>query len=822
MEIKNWKVTRGETLADNANQVEAIDSIDASVPSSVHYDLMETGFLENPYASTKNAFDSAWVARTDWIFETSFDVTDEDYNKNIFILKFNGVDTFSEIFLNDKPVGKTANAYKIYEFRIDKSSLKKEKNILKVHVKAHARGIENKMDYAKRLRVGDQVEGLFGKAMIRRYQRNFFSGSSLLNLGTGVLGIGIFRPVELLAYDNNYIKDYYFTTNRITDDIKSASCELRLELFDQNENTVEVSILDKDKNIVFTSTYEAKDAADGLEIELKNPNLWNPRGYGEAYLYELNVRLLDDRKVLDVLHTKIGIKTVALQRKDGDKNTFSFIVNGNPVIVHGQNHIPLDYIKIYQEDKAYDNLFKLLENQNVNLVRMWGGGAIETPEFYNRMDESGIMLWQDMFLHSNVYPDFDEEWTKDFLEECDGIIRQVRNLACCALICGGNEQHEAWDEWGWKRQMDYFFGGKLGIELIPPIAEKLCPQIPYIVNSPHEGATSQSPVVGESHIWGSFYNSTKDPLFVSETCWNIESYSRPETLKKYMGLDVDDYVGQEWNERWNETTSLPFFNRMPFTNWFAPYTLRSYLHGLELEQMRADYQALSNFRYGGPSNKGIIYWSFNKGGPLFQFGCVDYDGYPMMSYYAVKRIFAPIGIYPYRDVSDICVMLSNQSAQNETLKVEMTHYGADGCEKSNYITQETISAGELKRVLRAENLYEGVVDRRKECVYVRAYKNGETIFDDIYYFCPFGEFEGDKKIKEVKYSLEEIEKGEYLIKLSSPQPIRQIEIEANKKILCTDNYFPLLGEKSVRVTVLDEDLENIKIEVSILKKWREI
>ena len=766
--------------------------IPAAVPGSVHYDLMAAGRLKNPFASSKNAFEALWVQQSDWLFKAVFSKEEITVDSDEFVLRFNGIDTFSEVRLNGNLLGETKNAYKIYEFILNKSALQ-DANELTVTVKAHGKMIEHLESYAERLQVGDQSEGLFGKALIRRYQRSFFCGSSLLNLGTGVLGIGIYRDIEI---DYNTIKDYQFTV--LDCDETKAVCRFSAET---GGHPATFTLRDGNRVV-----YEGA----GGDVSIDNPRLWWPNGYGEANLYTLTVTAGKHQ-----ITTKVGIKKVELIKKTGNRDDFYFKINGRKIYIHGQNHIPLDYIKVYREEADYDNLFTLMKNQNVNMVRIWGGGVVENASFYDRLDENGILLWHDFFLHSNVYPDFDEAWVKDFAEEAGGIMDQIKNRASLALLCGGNEQYEGWDEWGWKNHMEYFFGEKLVTEVIPAIREAKCPQIPYIVNSPHGGKTCQSPASGESHIWGSFYNSFKDPLFVTETCWTQESYSRPETLKKYMDLDVTDYETPGWAKRWEELTGRPFFNRMPFTNWFAPETMTSYLHGLELEQMRADYHALSNFRYNAPSNNGVIYWAMNKGGPLFQFSCVDYGGYPMMPYYAVKKVFAPIGVYPYRDVSDVCVMASNHTKASAEVTVKAYLYDENGKLAKTWEQQEILASGELKRTLRLENLYLEVEARLKQALYVTISKDGKVLSDDMLLFAPFGEYEINSNQLDIKCQKTD---NSYILFVSSETPVHMVEIECNKKVVLSDNYFPITQDydKEISVTILDETEEETRFFINVL------
>lgn len=431
---------------------------------------------------------------------------------------------------------------------------------------------------------------------------------------------------------------------------------------------------------------------------------------------------------------------------------------------------------------------------------------MEAPSFYERCDRMGILMWQELFLHSNVYPDYDPAFVREFLAESEDVLRRVRGHPCLCLISGGNEQLEGWDEWGWRTRMDRFHGERLIREALPPLAARMCPELPYICNSPHGGKWAQSPVEGECHNWGNFYNATKDPVFVTETCWTTESYSRPETLKRYMGLDVDAFRGKGWPDRWRERTGLPLFTRMPYSRWHEMDSLRDYLHSLEVEQFCADRSALSQYRFHSPSNRGVIYWSMNKGGPLFQFGCVDYGGFPLMAYYAVKRAFAPVAVHAYRDVCDVVVMLSSHAAEGKEVLVEAFHLGRKGTERERWSRAMHLEHGELLCVMRLEGLYNRVADRTGECVYVCVRgDDGTAVADDLLLFCPLSEF--DSTAGKPRADAESRGEGRWRLTVSSDRPIHMVELEGNHKLLFSDNYFPLMpgaeNRRMIEVTLLE-------------------
>lgn len=837
IELRDWRVEQYDPeLPDETAPESSGDDMEAAVPGCVQYDLVRHGKLENPYGGTQAAFDAAWVAKSDWLYETEFDAPDGAGAYGAVFLKLWGVDTFSEVWLNGELLGKTADAYKSYELLIGPSMLQKSHNKLQIRVQAHGRMIADKIEAAGCLKRDGQTEGLLGKSLIRRYQRSFFTNSSLLNVGTGVLGIGINRPVELYFYPGAYLEDLSFATIKLSGPEMSGpemnGLEMNgLEMNGPEMNGMEISgrsgqeavclvracvknagpgtklkleLLEQDGTCVWNHVCEIREEELELPVSVPSPKLWQPVGCGTPYLYTLKAVVLQDGAATDEKTIQTGIRAVEIvQRAENGTKTFYIAVNGRKIQVHGQNYIPFDYLKVYGTREQYENMFTLLENSHVNLIRVWGGGAVEDDSFFRECDRRGILIWHDLFLHSNVYPDYDPEFVREYLEEARGVLKTIRSHPCICLVCGGNEQQEGWDEWGWQQELERFYGDSLPLIHTPRLMKELCPELPYIYNSPHGGRFSQSPVEGECHCWGNYYNSFKDPLFVSETCWTTESYSRPETLEKYMGIRMEEFEGRGWAERWNRLTSLPLVNRRPFSSWFDVRSLKGYLHALELEQARADYNALSQFRFTGPSNNGVIYWSFNKGGPLFQFGCVDYGGRPMMSYYVVKRLYGGIAVFPYRDVRNVRVMLSNHLIHEETVSVEAFHMNEKGNVLEEFRADMICRPGELLAALDLENLYSRVADRTKETVFVRAVVDGSVVSEDLLLFCPYGELELEQK--PVRASLERTGDREWELTVVSEGVVQMVEIECGLNIVCGDNYFPMMAgqEKKITVTALE-------------------
>lgn len=480
-----WQLAQYKKMSQDSQDypdLRDLDWIDADVPGAVHYDLMRAGKLNNPFASSQAAHDAVWVAQSDWLYRNRFSLADTNINTSRVIIKIHGIDTFADIWLNGEFLGETGNAFRVYQFEVQHGALKTDDNLLLVHIKGHDRMIVSKIPEAKRMGRTGEVSGLLGKSLIRRYQRNFFTNSSLLNLGTGVLGIGIYKPIGVQVFPGAFIEDCAFTVASLSEQEATASVcvELNPGRFEHANLTIEAVLWETDRNqpVAVNSVTTTANSVE-LPLTIPQPKLWWPAGYGEPNLYHLAVHVSDGTFRLHTHEQRVGLKQVELMtRQANGRKTFFFKVNGQKVYARGFTTIPPDYLKVHDSWDAYARLFTIMKNAQTNMSRIWGGGVVENEQYYDTCDELGIMVWHDFLLHSNVYPDYDADFVENFRQEAIGLVKRLRNHACLTALCGGNEQQEGWDEWNWKSEMDAFYGEKLIKELLPDIAAAYCPAIP--------------------------------------------------------------------------------------------------------------------------------------------------------------------------------------------------------------------------------------------------------------------------------------------------------------------------------------------------------
>ena len=108
-------------LADPADQsvpepVRSALPIPATVPGTVHTDLLAAGLIPDPYLDENEAA-LTWIGHADWVYEREYehDLVDGEH----VVLAFDGLDTVATVTVNDVVVARTENMHRRYEVPIE-------------------------------------------------------------------------------------------------------------------------------------------------------------------------------------------------------------------------------------------------------------------------------------------------------------------------------------------------------------------------------------------------------------------------------------------------------------------------------------------------------------------------------------------------------------------------------------------------------------------------------------------------------------------------------------------------------------------------------
>lgn len=103
-----------------------------SIPTTVHLDLLAAGDIPDPFVK-ENYPTVKWVSDCDYLYSTEFTVADGVLNHTYQKLTFEGIDTYSDITLNDKHILSTENAFRTYEVYVN-DLLRKGVNKLEIRL----------------------------------------------------------------------------------------------------------------------------------------------------------------------------------------------------------------------------------------------------------------------------------------------------------------------------------------------------------------------------------------------------------------------------------------------------------------------------------------------------------------------------------------------------------------------------------------------------------------------------------------------------------------------------------------------------------------
>ncbi len=770
--------------------------VSGQVPGEVHQDLIRAGRMENIFAGKEAARKGAWVCDADWVYRRTFDVPETLLDEPNLFLHFDSIDTFADVFVNGTLVGSTKNAFIREDFPLKDAGVKRTGNTVTVHLKGHKRMTADLAGLALATCAVDSDSGREAAAsrnITRRPQRTY--SADIMGFGFYVLGIGIPKSVWLAARPATYVEDTVFRVLRA--DEAQAAVYMEATLSGARDGQTVAFTLERAGERHQWTFPVCQGKARGTVL-LRRPALWWPNGYGQQNLYQWTVRAMEGGTLLEEKTARVGIRQVEIirAREDG-RASFRFRVNGKDIYVFGGNMMAIHFLTATGTPEESRRLLKMAVRANLNMFRLWAGGNNEADWFYDLCDEMGIMIWKDSHLHFMPYPDNDPDYVANVTRETRETLRYVRNHACFAVYCGANEMHEGYQAYNYRAMMDRFYGSKLLYDVFPALAREMCPEVPFVIDSPHGEDLAQSPVEGDTHTWGNFYNATKDPQFSAETCWYDGSHPRPQTIEKIMGLKMSDYGAPGWHKKWYELTGRELQGNHKYGEYYWLDSLADYMRSLEIEQLLADYQGMYYLRCRSSSCNGILYWPFNKGGMFIGFGCIDCDQRPLMAYYQLGRVFAPVVCHLYRDIDDIRLVAANASFAGVHATVRVTHMNVEGKGLGRWEKAVSIPRGNAIRLMNLENHYQTIRDRKGEFIHAEVLADGQRICQDTLYFCMWPEFRNPEARLDIR--AEKVGEG-WALDVTSGEMVKMLSIESDANLLWSDNYFGMMPGETRRVT----------------------
>ncbi|MCM0649650.1 hypothetical protein NBE98_14880 [Clostridium swellfunianum] len=800
---RDWKLAwyNGEEwfIRNDYRNERLLGFIPAQVPGVVQEDLLEQGFIEDLYYDM-NSMKTEWVPQRNWLYKKFLDI-DASLKGKRLRLHYEGVDYSAKFYINGILLGQHEGMFEPVEFDITEHVKYGERNIISVAI-----------DEAPQ----EQCQiGYTSKVKTTKARVNYW-----WDFAQRIIPLGIWDEAYIIVDDGVSIDNARILTE-LNESFKEGKIYTELEI-----GSIRVTEIKAEIKIKINDDVVAEKALPvclkkgfntaNIYIDIYEPKLWWPNGYGEQSLYKLEVSLIEDNKQIYGHKEAFGFKTVKMLANEGFEKApnYKFNVNGKSIFIKGWNWVPIDLLYGRDKTERYEHLLNLAKEANVNLIRVWGGGLIEKDIFYKLCDKFGIMIWQE-FNHSSSgienKPN-DEKWYIDmFRQYAVAAVRKRRNHASLALWCGGNELIS---DSGMPLDND-----------IPMLAEfkKVVEEHGnnhlYLPTSPFgkvfglnlDNTRRKGELYDIHGPWAYQGVELQYKLYNENSCalqseFGVEGTVDYETLKKFMPEDKMWPPTRE-NRHWSHHGA-----------WFINYDMMCKTFG-QLDDIK-EYCKLSHYlqaealRYAVEANRrrtlqcgGTLPWQFNEPFPNgVGTASINYYGIPKMSYYYVKKAYAPVNVslkyssQSFKDKLDFEVWVNSSndivresesyvkiySLRGQKLYDKKYNVGCLEAEKAIRLSSESITTDEKILIIRVSST---LSQEYNEYIFVK----GEDL----------------STLRNLEGATLQYEKHKGKIKFFNPGEYAALFVYVNKAV--DDNYFIILPKEQKEI-ILKDDIDDIRVE----------
>ncbi|MBQ4071208.1 MAG: glycoside hydrolase family 2 protein [Clostridia bacterium] len=596
-----------------------------TVPGSMYSFLLENKLIPDPYYRD-NEFEALKLSYEEYAFERDFDYTEQAGEK---LLRFEGLDTFCDVYLNGKHLGHTDNMHVCYE--LDASdALVEGRNTLRVEC-------HPVLDYMKQksseLDLFANPQSIHGFGYVRK-------ASCMLGWDWGPFlpDCGIWRAVSLIVKDSARIEDVkieqrhekgkVFVTPLITVD---GGADTRVTLTAPNGERCELSA--------------------GEEFEVPSPMLWWPRGLGEQPLYTFKFEIISHGEVVDATERRVGLREMKLIReKDKWGESFMHECNGVRFFAMGADYVPEDNVFSRCTPERSRVLLKRCADANFNAIRVWGGGYYPDNWFFDICDELGLVVFFDLAFACSLYMP-DEHQTESIKVEVAQNLKRLRHHPSIAVISGNNEV-EACNAGAYRDRRAPAVSASIELfeDVIAGIAREVAPELPYIHTSPITVGRFIDPNnenFGDSHYWevwhsGKPFTEYRNHHFRYLSEFGFQSFPCLKTVEAFTAPEDRNIFSRvmEQHQR-NAAANAKIVSYLADT-FLYPAELGTLLYASQLLQAEAMKYGVEHMRRDRGRCMGTLYWQLNDIWPVASWASIDYYGRLKALHYYAKRFYSPL------------------------------------------------------------------------------------------------------------------------------------------------------------------------------------
>jgi len=783
----------------------------ASVPGSVHLDLVNARLIPDPYFRD-NEKSLQWIEEKDWVYKTTFDVNEALFHAGNLDLVFEGIDTYASVVVNDSLVLRANNMFRTW--RVDcKRFLKSGKNELVVNFNSSVRIAKQKYDSLQPKLPSDE------RVMVRKAAYQFG-----WDFGPRFVTAGIFKSVYIEAWNKAKFKSIQYVQNNV--EKQAAFITAKMEVLSDQTDEFSILIFDSTSNkILKTKKINVQKGLNLIDVDfvISNPLLWWSNGLGNPNMYKLSAVLMSKNTKLCSTSTKIGIRTIeVVQDKDNKGSSFYFKLNGVPVFMKGANYIPQDNFVSRVSKEQYIQLIQQATNSNMNMLRVWGGGIYENDLFYDLCDENGILVWQDFMFACAMYP-ADSSFLENVEQEAIDNVVRLRNHPCIALWCGNNEIDEGWKNWGWQKNFKYTLSDsariwkdyeKIFLQLLPSVVSKHDSQRFYWQSSPKIGwGRKESLLQGDSHYWGVWWGQEpfkvykkKVGRFMSE--YGFQGMPDLKTIQEFT-IPSDRNIGSTvMSSHQKHPVGYQTIRKYMSKSYPEPTNFNQFIYQSQLLQAEGMKIAIEAHRRAKPYCMGSLYWQLNDCWPGVSWSGLDYKQHPKALQYFVKKAYQDVIITIDQENDSIKIYAVSDKPESIKGFLELKLMTFDGRivwqKNIAIVIDSNASALVFHSALNDIQLKD---IKTTVLLYAKLSQGGEVIVEQNHYFSELKELELPK---DSIFSSTKIKNHEVKLTLYSKSLMKNLYITSDADGSYSDNYFDLLPNQAKEIDFIPSDKANIR------------
>ena len=683
-----------QVAAMTPEAVEALEyqTIPCTVPGNVELDLYAAGLVPQPEIGS-NVHLLRPYEGYQWRYSREFEAPEVGEDESV-VLHFGGIDCYAEVYVNGVNAGGADNMLIPHDFTVT-DLLRPGLNRLEVIIRSSV----------------EEARSHIVPTLSNNWHRpeTVYTRRAPHSYGWDIMprlvSAGLWKSVSLEVLPAVHIRDAHWMTASV--DVAGRRADVYLDytlaLPVKYQDSLRISVcLSRNGRTVLDKSERVAMHSRRLKFSLEDVEFWWPRGFGEPALYDALVRVYDrDGRELDRDCRKMGIRTVRLEHTevlDADgQGQFRFVVNGEPVFIHGSNWTPMD--ALHSRDPQWlDRTVALAVDLNCNMLRCWGGNVYEDDRFYELCDEAGIMIWQDFTFGCSFYPQ-NIDFQRQLEKEIASVVTRLRSHPSIALWSGNNENDEELADKNFRTFRPDPNRDVVSRVTIPGVLYELDPTRDYLPSSPYWSPEfvkehyAEDLHLPERHLWGPrgyykdpFYTTQAKCLFASETgyhgCPELGSLER-----MFPASSVYPWTGEgefHWNPDWitkavTEYEEYGYYhnrndlmvNQIRLVFGVVPTDLDAFVEASQSVQAEAMKFFVERFRGAKFAPRtGIIWWNVRDGWPIISDAVVDWYFTPKKAYWYIRNV--------QRDVCAMIVDAEDGSGTHPLVVVNDTLEPASG------------------------------------------------------------------------------------------------------------------------------------------------